>query len=88
MYIKQTTYTYILYYISHKTYVLVPMYDIRVDGGVSYRSRTFLGLFRKMKKMSLQRLLVYFYSLFDRQQNTEYTVKGVRRISPIEFIQQ
>jgi len=50
-YVYKENYLYI-YYIIFLT-KRVPMYNIRVDGGVSHRSRTFLGLFRKMKKICL-----------------------------------
>lgn len=82
------TYYIIIFLTTHIHITHVPMNNIRVNGGVSHRSRTFLGMFCEMKIICLPFLLVYFYSLFGQQQKTECTAEGVWRVSPIEFIQQ
>jgi len=86
-YVYKANYLYIYYIIIfltiHNIYAYTYVqYNIRVDGGVSHRLRTFLGLLRIKEKFCSSFLLVYFYSLCGQQQNTEFTaVEGVWRIS-------
>lgn len=58
-YACKANYTYNVLYYSHNTYVRV--YTARVNGGVSHRSRTFLGLFFHIKE---KMLFIVFISIF------------------------
>lgn len=79
MRVKQTTH--IIYYIILTTHIYAYI-PTRVNGGVSHRSRRFLGLFFHIKeKMKFIVFISIFLFAICQQQNTSCITKSVWRVN-------